>query len=192
MSHSSGLPAAHEELQRLLDPHLQSGDAFLVRKDEEQTKLEPLPTGEPPPRSPLLGSHPRFYGQLLAMNQRIGAVGGGLVLLALIGAATCCYAIHARLFHGFFTSEAQALQALDELRSWYVYAIITASVLWCWARLNDLLEARGYAQERSGIRAALAREGLDLHEVLAWIEDDGSLGDVSNHMKRDRTLAQDI
>jgi len=181
-------PTLRDDVRGALAPLLRPGDAFVVRCADEDVTVAEVPAEVPSVASPLKRTHPRLYGALVAANQRVTDA-SGCGLLACFGAATLgvCFAIHARAFHGW-AGDVGAHQLLDELRTWWVYAILTLAAIAAYSYVERLLERLVYAGERERVRRAVERERLEVLEVLALIEGDEALETVGKYLKKDREL----
>ncbi len=93
-------PMSPTELQDLLKPLLRDGDAFVVRKEDGEAVVSPAPDEIPSRCSLLQSTHPKLYGQLLGMSQRVSDSSGcGLALVGFIFVAGLCFSLHAHALH---------------------------------------------------------------------------------------------
>lgn len=173
-----------EELKRILNRHVRPGETFVVERGDEGEV-----TVRPGSRSTLAKSHPRFYGFLLSSSQRISdAAGCGLFVFYMALGAGLCFAIRSGAFRSLAGGDAQILEALDQLRTWWIYLPILCTAFWLHWKHDHSSEGRRYAIERQELSEHLVRERLDPYEVLAKLEGDEEVSTICKWMKSDAKL----
>jgi hypothetical protein len=138
--------------------------------------------GAPPEEIPLAREHPRLYGILLSVNQRVDDAGSNAIWIFGLAAVGLCVAIHLRWLEPVLGVE------MDSVRSGGVYTLIILVAIFIGGSYIGWLERRAYAAHREEIRQALRGTDLDRYTLLAAIETDDSLEDVRPLIKKDDTL----
>lgn len=180
------------DVERLLAPVLEDGDAFLVRKQEGALQVEPILAAElPSPRSALQETDPALYGYLLAASQRVAdASGCGLMLTVMVPVLMVCFGLHSQAFHGFVPNDPAAQRVLDTLASAWTYVILGALGIGLYSHLEGLAEGHAYRRERDGIQSRIAQGRQDLYQLIGTLEGDEGVATLARHLKRDQDLAR--
>lgn len=128
---------------------------------------------------PFAEEHRDFYGFLLVASQRIDNVGTTTVWLFGIAVLGLCVSVHMEWIDGV------AGISTESVRSYGVYAVFSIAAFFVYALHIERREKALYRLIKPELHQRLRKEGMSVYELLAQIEDDDSLAEISEQLKDD-------
>jgi hypothetical protein len=140
---------------------------------------QPQPIREPTV-SPIKYRHPELYGKLLEVDKAIQDVAAPLLFVYLI----LLLAFYCSLWFEWYKS----IPALAELNveTWLVYILVFVVVAGIWLAHAAFVQRRCYQRHREEILDLIHAAGISRYRLLAALEGDKAVRDVSDALKRDR------
>ena len=169
-------PSRAQKIADVLRPVLAENEAFVVRQQQGNVHVTPLPGHV------LRDAHPRLYGQLLSANEQL-SVGCGVFLAGLILAGLACAGFALGWWDHIIGKD-----AADELRSVWLYQFLFLIGLGIPGYIVQVSARRHYRALRGELLASIEADGLDRDTLVAIIQDDPALSTICRYLKLDRGL----
>ena len=165
------------EIADRLDGMLEDGEAITARHNGGEIEVSAT-------SGALRVEHPQLYGRLLAASEDVSNVGTSMLPVVGIVAMGVCLAIQLEWFEAF------GIDA-EKVRSFWFYGAVLLAGFFVFGYLVTVLEAQAYRRHRGSLAKAAQEAGYDRFVLLAQIEGDPSLNDVTEAIKKDRKFEAD-
>ena len=135
-----------------------------------------------PYESDLAEDDPDLYGLLLLADQKISNVGTTQVWFWLMFALGLCIGLHMKWFD-------QATGAnFDSFRGIGVYIFVWVTAFSLFVLINGMQERSMYRSMRDEILDALRRSDRSIYQLIADMQHDPSLSNISEQLKDDKRI----
>jgi hypothetical protein len=163
------------ELTERIEDFLCEGEAFIIRREEDE--LEVLPAQKD---NPIRRNHEELYGLMLSLNQQLAEAASlprwvvRLMVLSLI------LALHLEWLSGLPLPIDFA-----KLQNYWVYGLIFLLGFAINSTIKEWCQHQIYARRRGELMRQLQDSGLPKYQALTQMEGEPALSEVSHMLKRD-------